>query len=116
MGNTLLGVPLIFWALVCFSIAAAYFFFWPRPSAKRLTPRTTWQHIVLRYFHGLVWVLLGVGCLLGWQSDSQFGRWVALLALPVYVIFLVVVVRDRNIELADAAARRKSSEANNSPA
>mgnify|MGYP003378154648 CR=1 FL=1 len=43
MGNTLLGVPLLFWAIVCFSIAIAYYFFWPKPSARRLTPRTTGQ-------------------------------------------------------------------------
>jgi hypothetical protein len=111
MSATLLGVPLAFWSVVCFSIAAAYYFFWPQPSPKRLTPRTRGQHIVLRYFHALVWVLLGVGCLLGWFGLGDLGRWVALLAIPAYAIFLVYVVRDRNIEQADAAARRRTPDA-----
>ena len=109
MGITLLGVPLVFWAVVCFSIAVAYYFFWPKPSSRRQTPRTPFQHIVLRYFHALVWVLLGIGCLLGWFSSGELGRWVALAAIPVYAIFLIYVVRDRNVELADAAARRRST-------
>ena len=116
MGNTLLGAPLIFWAIVCFSIAVAYYFFWPKPSPRRLTPRTTGQHIVLRYFHALVWVLLGLGCLLGGMSSGELGRWVALAGIPVYAIFLYYVVRDRNIELADAATRRKSKDSMNTPA
>jgi len=115
MDNTLLGVPLVFWAVICFSIAIAYYFFWPQPSPKRLTPRTRAQHIILRYFHALVWVLLGTGCLLGWAGYGGLGGAVALLGVPVYGVFLYFVIRDRNVELADAAARRKGKDAMNSP-
>uniref|UniRef100_A0A7C1JZF5 Uncharacterized protein n=1 Tax=Caldilinea aerophila TaxID=133453 RepID=A0A7C1JZF5_9CHLR len=102
----LLGVPLIFWGLLCLAIAIAYYFFWPRPGPKRLTPRTLREHIVLRYFHSLVWVLLALGAFLGALGAGATGRWMALLAIPVYIIFLVYVVRDRNKEEAARAARR----------
>ena len=64
LGNTLFGIPLVFWGMGCLAIAVAYYRIWPQPGPKRSLPRTQWQHIVLRYFHSLVWVLLAAGCFL----------------------------------------------------
>ena len=107
LGNTLLGIPLVFWGLGCLAVAVAYYRIWPQPSPKRSLPRTQWQHIVLRYFHSLVWILLAAGCFLA-SVGNNIGLWVAALALPVYIVFLVMVVQDRNRELADLAAQRKA--------
>ena len=110
LGNTLLGIPLIFWGLGCGAVAVAYYRIWPQPSPKRSQPRTQWQHIVLRYFHSLVWILLAAGCFLA-GAGYNIGLWVAALALPVYILFLVMLVQDRNRELADLAAQRKAQAA-----
>jgi hypothetical protein len=110
LGNTLLGIPLVFWGIGCLTVAVAYYRIWPQPSPKRTQGRTQWQHIVLRYFHALVWVLLAAGCFLA-GSGYNIGLWVAALALPVYIYFLVMVVQDRNRELADLAAQRKAQAA-----
>ncbi|MFN8464235.1 MAG: hypothetical protein U0X20_01730 [Caldilineaceae bacterium] len=107
LGNTLLGVPLVFWGIGCLAVAVAYYRIWPQQSPKRLQGRTQWQHIVLRYFHSLVWVLLAAGCFLA-GAGYNIGLWVAGLALPVYIYFLVMVVQDRNRELADLAAQRRA--------
>jgi hypothetical protein len=106
LGNTLLGIPLVFWGIGCLAVAVAYYRIWPQASPKRSQRRTQWQHIVLRYFHSLVWVLLAAGCFLA-GAGFNIGLWVAALALPVYIYFLVMVVQDRNRELADLAAQRK---------
>ena len=107
LGNTLLGVPLVFWGIGCLAVAVAYYRIWPQPSPKRSQRRTQWQHIVLRYFHSLVWILLAAGCFLA-GAGFNIGLWVAALALPVYIYFLVMMVQDRNRELADLAAQRKA--------
>lgn len=113
MSETLLGVPLVFWGVLCLAIAAAYYFIWPQPGPKRLAPRSVREHVVLRYFHTLVWVLLAAGCFLAAAGLGEFGRWLALLGIPVYVIFLVYVVRDRHKEDAARAAQRKGAGAQN---
>jgi hypothetical protein len=50
------------------------------------------------------------------MSSGELGRWVALAGIPVYAIFLYYVWRDRNVELADAATRRRSKDSMNTPA
>lgn len=104
--ETLLGIPLLFWGVLCLAVAGGYYFFWPKPGPKRLTPRTAWEHLVLRYFHSLVWVLLAGGAFFGAAGAGSIGRWVALLAIPVYITFLVYVVRDQKKEEAARAAKR----------
>ena len=109
MDQTLFGVPLLFWGVLCLAIAAAYYYVWPQPGPKRLAPRTVREHVVLRYFHSLVWVLLAAGCFLGGAGLGELGRWIALLGIPVYIVFLIYVVRDRNKEEAARAAQRKGA-------
>jgi cytochrome b561 len=108
-GATLFGIPLAFWGFGCLAVAVAYYRLWPQPSPKRTRPRTPWQHLVLRYGHALVWLLLAAGCFLAGTGLSNLGLVLAALALPVYIVFLVMLVQDRNRELADLAAQRKAS-------
>lgn len=78
LGNTLLGIPLVFWGIGCLAVAVAYYRIWPQPSPKRSQQRTQWQHIVLRYFHSLVWILLAAGCFLA--GGASTGLWLAAIA------------------------------------
>ena len=96
MDNTLLGIPLVVWGVLCLGIGVAYYYIWPQPNPKRAEPRTRWQHIVLRYFHMLVWVLLAGGCFLAGLGLNVLGGLVAFLALPAYIYFLVVLLQDRS--------------------
>jgi hypothetical protein len=110
LGETLFGIPLVFWGLGCLAVAVTYYRLWPQPSPKRTLARTQWQHVVLRYFHALVWVLLAAGCFLAGTGYTNIGLWLAAAALPVYIIFLVMLIKDRNRELADLAAQRKANQ------
>jgi cytochrome b561 len=114
-GNTLFGLPLAFWGIGCLAVAVAYYRIWPVPSPKRTQPRTPWQHFVLRYSHSLVWVLLAAGCFLAGTGYANFGLWLAAAALPLYIVFLVMLVQDRNRELADLAAQRKALQGKATP-
>ena len=110
LGDTLLGIPLLFWGLGCLTVAVAYYRLWPQPSPKRQQPRTPFQHLALRYGHSLVWLLLAVGCFLAGAGFTAIGLGLASLSLPVYIGFLVMLVQDRQRELADLAAQRKTQQ------
>ncbi len=94
MTNSLLGIPLPLLSLVCLGIAAAYYFIWPKPKAGQ--SRTPTQHVIVRYGHSLVWVLLAVACLL-WAGDSQSGlaSLLGLAALGTYVLFMITLFASR---------------------
>ena len=115
MDNTLLDIPLFFWGILCLGVGVAYYFIWPSPNPKRTEPRTRWQQIVLRYFHTLVWVLLAAGCFLAGSGFGPLGGIVALLALPTYVVFLVVLLQDRGRQVSPANAVRASQRDSSSP-
>jgi hypothetical protein len=108
LGNTLFGIPLVFWGFGCLAVAVAYYRLWPQPSPKRTQPRTRFQHLTLRYGHALVWLLLAGGCFLAGASQVTIGLTLAFASLPVYIAFLVVLLQDRQRELADLAAQRKA--------
>ncbi len=111
ISETLLGVPLVFWGGISLAIGIAYYFVWPKPELRRASARTMRDHVVLRYFHSLVWVLIAIGCFLGSAGYGDIGRWFALLGIPVYILFLVYVVRDRRKEDAARAAQRSGARA-----
>lgn len=115
-GSTLFGIPLAFWGIGCLAVAVTYYRIWPQPSPKRTQKRAPWQHVVLRYFHMLVWVLLALGCFLAGYGFAAIGLWLAAAALPVYIVFLVMLVQDRNRELADLSAQRKAAQGTVPPA
>jgi cytochrome b561 len=110
LNNTLFGIPLLFWGFGCLAVAVAYYRLWPQPSPKRTQPRSRLQHLVLRYGHMLVWLLLAGGCFLAGAGLAPIGLSLAFFSLPVYILFLVMLVQDRQRELADLAAQRKAKQ------
>ena len=96
MSETFLGFPLQTWGILCLAVAVAYFFKWPKPKPDRTgPPRNTLVHIILRWFHSVVWLLLGLACFLWASGPSSAANAVAVAALIVYAVFLVTLLRDR---------------------
>lgn len=103
MDNTLFGIPLLYWGILCIGIGVVYLYLWPRPHPRRRTPRSRWRNLVLRYGHALVWFLLAAGCLAGGAGADTLGMLLALAALPIYLIFLGTMLNDRQFELREVA-------------
>lgn len=95
MQNTLMGLPVEIWAVICLAVAVIYFNFWPRPPRTATVPRTAWQQMVLRWFHSLTWLFLAFAALslkfVGVTAAQVFG----LLGLASYLIFMAVFIREK---------------------
>ena len=92
--NSFAGIPFLIWAIPCLGVATLYYFVWPKPKTGQ--SRSRWQHLILRWFHLLVWVLLAAACLL-WASDStaRLAPSIARLSLLVYLVFLLTLAGER---------------------
>lgn len=91
--------PPLVWASGCALLAVLYYFVWPRRRAVGL--RRGLRYVALRWFHSLVWVLLGVSLgLHAVQDDVGTARVVAKLlavvALAVYAAFLAATYMRRS--------------------
>lgn len=95
MSNSVLGIPLSTWGIVCLGVAVLYFFFWPKPKAADQPPRSPRTHFVLRWFHSIVWLLLGAACFLWAGGSSTLANVLALLALALYLVFVVTLLGER---------------------
>jgi hypothetical protein len=78
------------WASSCGALALIYFLAWPKRKANGLGRL---RYFVVRWFHGLVWVLLGVSLALhSVEDERQLARTaakaLAVLALLVYGVFV----------------------------
>lgn len=94
MGATFLGIPLFGWGGLCLIVAAIYAVFWPRSKAARVHSHR--RHLILRWFHALVWVLLALAFFVrGSGAAGSYGlaNITALIALAVYVVFLLALLR-----------------------
>lgn len=95
MGTTFFGISWYLWGGLCLVIALIYTALWPRP--RKGTQRPFWRHVVLRWFHALVWLLLALACFARpllptgalWLSNM-----LAVLALLAYVTFIGVLIKD----------------------
>ena len=89
--------PPLVWASGCAVLAVIYYFVWPRRRAVGL--KRGLRYVVLRWFHSLVWVLLGLSLGLHAVEDDGTARSVAkllaVLALGVYVAFLAATYTRR---------------------
>lgn len=82
--------PPLVWALGCAILALIYFRVWPR---RKVEGTRGWRYVIVRWFHGLVWVLLGISLALHALPDESghvrvIAKLLAVLALVVYVTFL----------------------------
>jgi hypothetical protein len=89
LGETFLGIPFLFWGVGCLVIAAAFAVAWPR--TKVIQPEG-WRYLILRWGHSLVWVFLGLSCLIRVLGSSGVADVVAFLALPTYATFLFMLM------------------------
>jgi hypothetical protein len=87
-----------FWLGGCAALALLYFFVWPRQRAVGM--KSGVRYFALRWFHGLVWVLLGISLALytlddeaGWARLSA--RVLAVAALLTYLSFLLAAYGPR---------------------
>lgn len=89
--------PPLVWASGCAVLAVIYFFVWPRRRAVGL--KRGYRYVALRWFHSLVWALLGVSLALHAVEDGGTARFVAkllaVLAFAVYVAFLAATYSPR---------------------
>ncbi len=96
MSETFLGFPFQAWAILCLAVAVAYYFKWPKPKPDRTgPPRSAVVHIILRWFHSAVWLLLALACYLWASGPAAVANALALAALAVYVVFLATLLADR---------------------
>jgi hypothetical protein len=91
------------WACACGLLAVLYFLAWPRRKAEGL-PRGP-RRFAVRWFHGLVWVLLGVSLALHSVRDEDdlartAAKALAVLALLVYGAFVFAAYGPRRPEPA----------------
>jgi len=93
----LLDVPWLIWGGICLVVAATYTVVRPSPRQPAAV-HAEWRRPVLRWAHALVWLGLAGSCFLritDWSGAEAGANGMALLALPLYAIFLVALVTDR---------------------
>lgn len=106
----LLGIPWPIWGILCLGVSLAYFWFWPKPQPD--VPRSPLSAIVLRWFHGLVWLVLAFsafmnGGLIGGGRDQAFR--LALFAVVLYLVFIMQLIGER-VKQAAIEIRREEGE------
>jgi hypothetical protein len=92
--KTLLDIPLSLWGVVCFTVAVVYYYVWPKPGPKT-QPRPVWMHLILRWLHPIVWVILGFVAALIYIGQMAIAEPLAYLALALYLTFMIVMLVDR---------------------
>jgi hypothetical protein len=96
MTPTFLSIPYYVWAFLCLIVALIYAVLWPRPKVGQ--QRAIWQHLVLRWFHSLVWILLAAACFM-WATwlpgNDRLAQRLAVGGLLTYVVFMIVLQTER---------------------
>jgi hypothetical protein len=85
------GFSWIVWRGLCWVIALVYSFIWPkhRIGAQKIS---TFRYFILRWFHAIVWILLGISCFIRiFPMAELLPNLIAVFAFGLYVIFLVVM-------------------------
>lgn len=95
MQNTLMGLPVEFWAILCFGVAVAYTNIWPRPPRTATEPRTPLQQFILRWMHALTWYCLGSASLALKFVGVTAAQALGILGLAAYIIFMTVFIREK---------------------
>lgn len=95
MNDTLMGLPVEFWAILCFLVGGAYITFWPRPPRSATAPRTGLEHFVLRWFHAATWFCLGLATLALKFFGVNAAVTLGLIGLAGYITFMVFLIREK---------------------
>jgi len=90
MSRGLIGIPWLVCATAAFVVAIIFTFVVPRSAGT-----TGLEYLVLRWFHPLVWVLLGLAALAHQflPTSERLPDAGAQFALVVYVVYLITFVR-----------------------
>jgi hypothetical protein len=97
MSVGLLGMPWAIWGGLCLLVAAIYTVDRPRPK-QPTSARPAWRQPILRWVHAEVWLVLACSCFLrstDWRGAPDGANALALLAAPLYGLFLATLVFDR---------------------
>ena len=80
------------WGVVCLVVAAIWVFVWP---SNRSVASGSLPYFILRWFHALVWLFLAAAAFIaGFDilGGANTARFVALLALLTYLVFMATLV------------------------
>ncbi len=92
METKVLGVPLIFWGILCLALTVVWVVVWP---SDRVTPTSAVQFFILRWFHALTWLFLAIAAFIAafnLLGGVHTAKRVAFLSLVTYLIFMGTVV------------------------
>lgn len=95
MSSTFLGLPLFVWGIACLGVASIWVSVWPR---DRGTSTGGLRFMILRWFHALTWLLLGVAAFTAGfpgLGGTRLAQPIALLALALYLIFMTTFVTSK---------------------
>jgi hypothetical protein len=90
MSKKFLGLPLPVWGVLCLALSIVWILVWP--SDRAVVPGTL-AYFILRWFHALVWVLLGLAAFIAAFKEpggARLAKLVALASLVVYLVFMAV--------------------------
>lgn len=54
-------------------------------------------HLIIRWGHAAVWLLLAAACFLWYVGSNPLGNQLAANAMILYIIFIIVLLRDRRM-------------------
>jgi hypothetical protein len=86
-----LGVPAPVWVALSLVVAAFYLVVSPRP-AGTTSELTGWQRVVLRWSHGVAWLVVAAAFSVSLASTAAARPLFALAGL-IYALFFVTVAR-----------------------
>lgn len=95
MGTTLWGFPMYFFGVFCLILALIYAVQWPKAVGRE---RPLIAHLIMRWGHALVWLLLAASCFLWYVGSNPLGNQLAANAMILYLIFIIAFMRDKREE------------------
>lgn len=92
MSSRFLGVPWLFWGLATLVPATVFALIWPRRLVVAASPL---RYLILRWAHTLVWLLLGLSCVLRIPPQAEsatVANGLMVVALAVYLGFVLILI------------------------
>ncbi len=81
-----LGISFYIWGGLCLVVALIFNFVLPK--GRMPAEAGGVRYFILRWFHSVVWVLLGLSCLVRGAGGNGPADVIALISLGVYLAFL----------------------------